>query len=274
MKNRILDKLRSRTGASISFALLLFLVCAVLCSVILTAATTASGRMSNMAETDQRYYAVTSAAELMKDVFEEHPTVSVVKIEKSWTDTTYQNGTVTGTTDAGVPDGETASAVYIVIDKTAAEISESDLITELTDSYATKTIQEDAARRVFNADESNTTGTLLSSRGLTITSTFSSTAGMDFDALAVDILEKLEAKGNIELTMYNKYKSGTTASDAGSRYKVILSLGADKNKTTNTKTETVSSAAIDENSYTETTKTTTTTITTLTWTLTGIKTNS
>ena len=68
MKNRILDKLRSRTGASISFALLLFLVCAVLCSVILTAATAASGRMSNMAETDQRYYAGTSAAELMKEL--------------------------------------------------------------------------------------------------------------------------------------------------------------------------------------------------------------
>ncbi|NLC32861.1 MAG: hypothetical protein GX781_06145 [Clostridiales bacterium] len=49
MKKRIMNKLRSRTGASISFALLLFLVCAVLCSVILTAATAASGRMSSLA---------------------------------------------------------------------------------------------------------------------------------------------------------------------------------------------------------------------------------
>ena len=271
MKNRILDKLRSRTGASISFALLLFLVCAVLCSVILTAATTASGRMSNMVETDQRYYAVTSAAELMKDVFEEHPTVSVVKVvetEYTTTYTTYTNG-VANDPVAGTP----TTKVYIV-DKKAADILESDLTTELTDSYTAKTIQEDAARRVFDADESNTTGTLLSSRGLTITSTFSTIAGMGFDALAVDILEKLDASGNIELTLYNHYDSKGAASSAGSQYKVILSLGADKNKSTNTKTETVSSTAINENSYTETTKTTTTTITTLTWTLTGVKTNS
>lgn len=270
MKNRILDKLRSRTGASISFALLLFLVCAVLCSVILTAATTASGRMSNMVETDQRYYAVTSAAELMKDVFEEHPTVSVVKVVETEYTTTYTNTNgVANDPVAGTP----TTKVYIV-DKKAADILESDLTTELTDSYTAKTIQEDAARRVFDADESNTTGTLLSSRGLTITSTFSTIAGMDFDALAVDILEKLDASGNIELTLYNHYDSKGAASSAGSQYKVILSLGADKNKSTNTKTETVSSTAINENSYTETTKTTTTTITTLTWTLTGVKTNS
>ena len=70
-------KLRSRRGASITFALLLFLVCAVLSSVIIVAASTASGRMSNLAETDRRYYAVTSAAELMKDLLKEP--VSIVK---------------------------------------------------------------------------------------------------------------------------------------------------------------------------------------------------
>ena len=67
MKNRILTKLRSRTGASITFALLLFLVCAVLSSVIIVAASAAAGRMSGIAEADQRYYAVTSAAELLRD---------------------------------------------------------------------------------------------------------------------------------------------------------------------------------------------------------------
>ena len=38
MINRIRNKLRSRTGASISVALFLFLVCAILSSVLLTAA--------------------------------------------------------------------------------------------------------------------------------------------------------------------------------------------------------------------------------------------
>ena len=60
-------KLQSQRGASITFALLLFLVCAVISSAVIVAGTTAAGRMSQMAEMDQRYYAVTSAAELMKD---------------------------------------------------------------------------------------------------------------------------------------------------------------------------------------------------------------
>lgn len=66
-ENRIKAKLRSKSGASITFALLLFLVCASLSAVILVAATTASGRMASIAGTDQRYYSVTSAAELLRD---------------------------------------------------------------------------------------------------------------------------------------------------------------------------------------------------------------
>ena len=59
-------KLGSQAGASITFALLLFLVCAVISSVVIVAATAAGGRLSKLAEMDQRYYAVTSAAELLK----------------------------------------------------------------------------------------------------------------------------------------------------------------------------------------------------------------
>ena len=59
-------KLRSRRGASITFALLLFLVCAVVSSVVIVAGTTSAGRMGDTAKTDQRYYAVMSAAELLR----------------------------------------------------------------------------------------------------------------------------------------------------------------------------------------------------------------
>ena len=58
-------KLKSNTGASIIMALLLFLVCAVIGAVVLTAGTAASGRVSGLTEMDQRYYAVSSAAELL-----------------------------------------------------------------------------------------------------------------------------------------------------------------------------------------------------------------
>ncbi len=60
-------KLRSRKGASITFALLAFLVCAVISAVLLASASAAAGRLSGLADSDQRYYAVTSAAQLFCD---------------------------------------------------------------------------------------------------------------------------------------------------------------------------------------------------------------
>ena len=68
--NRIRKKLASDRGASITFALLLFLVCAVVSSIVIVAATTASGRMSKLADMDQRYFAVNSAAQLLVDTLE------------------------------------------------------------------------------------------------------------------------------------------------------------------------------------------------------------
>lgn len=67
LKNQITRKLKDESGASITYALLLFLVCAALCAVIIAAGTAAAGRLAKIAETDQRYYAVTSAAELLSE---------------------------------------------------------------------------------------------------------------------------------------------------------------------------------------------------------------
>ena len=67
---KLKQKLKSQTGASITFALLLFLVCAVVGSVVLTAGTAAAGRMSELAKMDQRYYSVTSAAQLLRDTID------------------------------------------------------------------------------------------------------------------------------------------------------------------------------------------------------------
>ncbi|MCR5136624.1 MAG: hypothetical protein K6C12_05945 [Oscillospiraceae bacterium] len=99
-------KIKSERGASITFALLLFLVCAVLGSVILTAATAAAGRMAGMAEMDQQYYAVSSASELLKDwldgketTIKQDTTTSILK--------TYINGIQVSATDQDVSDGYT-----------------------------------------------------------------------------------------------------------------------------------------------------------------------
>jgi len=64
--NAMKNKIKSQKGASITFALLLFLVCAVISSVVIVAATAAAGRMSEQAEMDERYYAVTAVARQLK----------------------------------------------------------------------------------------------------------------------------------------------------------------------------------------------------------------
>ena len=78
------QKLNSQTGASISFALLLFLVCAVVGSVVLVAGTSAAGRVSRLPEMDQRYYSVTSAAGLLCDTLSGE-TVTLTKITTTTT---------------------------------------------------------------------------------------------------------------------------------------------------------------------------------------------
>ncbi|MBR6220465.1 MAG: hypothetical protein IKQ80_07875 [Clostridia bacterium] len=63
----IKKKLKSKRGASITFALLLFLVCAVASSVVIVAASTAGGRLSTVKEMDQRYFAATAFARTLND---------------------------------------------------------------------------------------------------------------------------------------------------------------------------------------------------------------
>ncbi len=257
MKNRILNKLRSRTGASISYALLLFLVCAVLCSVILAAATAAAGRMSKIAETDQRYYAVTSAAEALTDLID-GKTVSIVEVTTTTIKTTYKDG-VAGTPIEGIPETKT----YIVANKKASQISEADY-----KDFVDDTIPVDAAK---NASEMTAVN-----KKLKLTSAFSSAAGLDYDALAVTVNEAIDADGNVTLTLFNTYKAKAENSDDNSRYKMILSFGADRSETnssvTKTKNETLN--VVSETSYTVESEKTDTKITTLTWNLASIKTNT
>lgn len=97
-----MKKLKSEVGASLSFALLLFLVCATAGGVILAAGTTASGRLSGLSQTDQRFYSVSSAAALLEKelsgktvnivrtrVLKKEETTSV-SLEGTWS-TAYQN---------------------------------------------------------------------------------------------------------------------------------------------------------------------------------------
>ena len=81
MKRKIHNVLRSQTGASISFALLLFLICTVVGALVVTAGTTSSGRLANLTKMDQRYFSVTSAANLLADELN-NQSVTITRVRK------------------------------------------------------------------------------------------------------------------------------------------------------------------------------------------------
>lgn len=86
-------KIQSDSGASIVFALLIFLLCGVVASVVLAAATAAAGRVGGTAEMDSRYYSVTSAAELFREALDREGAVTIVRTQTTRTTvkTTYTN---------------------------------------------------------------------------------------------------------------------------------------------------------------------------------------
>ena len=93
---------RSQRGASIILALFLFLICALLASIVLAAASAVTGRHVQLAEMDQRYYNVSSTVSLMKKEVCDHVDDPVVIVceqtETRETETTYSGGTPTVST--------------------------------------------------------------------------------------------------------------------------------------------------------------------------------
>ncbi|MBQ6385537.1 MAG: hypothetical protein IJJ38_05130 [Lachnospiraceae bacterium] len=235
MKNRIKRKIGSRSGASITFALLLFLVCSIVCSVVLAAATAASGRMSRIAEDDGRYYAVMSAAELIRDQFrvtpseggpEEDMAVSLVKRTESVSVTHF-------TDDAGgepePQEDETAEKTYL-LKKRAADITEEDFRPEnqisgdgaagaglLSDSLAGALVQH-LAEHPGEAGEETLTLAVRADGG----------ADPDMDTLAAQVTEKIDADGNLEFVIRNT---------DGDPYQVIVTFGLTLQTNTDTKSK-------------------------------------
>ena len=112
LRKQIFNKLSSARGASLTMALLLFLVCAVVGSVVLAAGTAAAGRISERAQSDQRYFAVTSAAELLAKELD-GKSVTIVREETTTTTKvkTYTVGwnAVTGEETVGTPSEDSST---------------------------------------------------------------------------------------------------------------------------------------------------------------------
>ena len=83
----IKQKLKSENGASFLLALLAFLVAAMVCVTIITAATSSVKRVHSDRESQQMQLAITSAAQLVRDTMEEtkYSITTVTTTEKDGT---------------------------------------------------------------------------------------------------------------------------------------------------------------------------------------------
>ncbi len=61
------QKMKDKSGASITVALLFFMMCAIVSSILIATATAASGKIKQLESKDAGYYSVVSAAELLRD---------------------------------------------------------------------------------------------------------------------------------------------------------------------------------------------------------------
>ena len=78
---KVLRKLQSNNGATLMMALLFFVVCAVTGSMILLSASAAVGRIKDLKQRDQNYYAVRSAIKMY-----EKQMLALDKIDVTFTD--------------------------------------------------------------------------------------------------------------------------------------------------------------------------------------------
>ena len=270
----IRNKLISRRGASITFALLLFLVCAVLSSVIIAASTAAAGRMSRAAEMDQRYYAVTSAAEFLKDLMldDAKKEVSVVKVETYRTTDTYQGDVYKGSSTSG------PTQKFYLVEKGADAV---DLDWDLNDStqingtMSFSSLQGDLAYKIYQmmTAESGT----VSVPGAAKYTLSTSESGAD-NALAATINEMVDEDYGVTFTVYNTYDVKGSASAPGTRYTLELHFtfdGADLRNESDPKLITSTSDDyygyyVSEDVYCVDSTTTTYTIAPFTWRLDSI----
>ena len=73
----IKEKIKSESGASLSAGLLFFIFCAVICSVILSAATTAVGRIRKIKETGQDEITIDSIKNILTDKLDTIETITI-----------------------------------------------------------------------------------------------------------------------------------------------------------------------------------------------------
>ena len=253
IRDRLRKKLCSEKGASLSYALLLFLVAAAVGSVVLTAATSASGRLAGLAEADQRYYSVTSAAELLKERYDgQQVTVIQTKTWQTVTDYSFEGGASPGA--KGVPE-ETISI-------------NGQLLSPSTE-YRPDSLFADAAYRLYTADA-------LTEYPIVKRFTLQPASGGsdELQALTVSGIARIQEDGSVTIDLSSP--AGGTDGGASGRagvYTLRVMFGADKRERTDTITQSGTPLTDEEGSgYRIESITTQTDTAAITWKFEGIRT--
>lgn len=139
--NAVQRKLQDRSGATLTVALLFFIMCAAAGSVILAAATTSTGRLSELQASDQNYYAVVSAAKLIRDEIDGQ-TIGVKQTEMKTT-------TVTTKTDNGGTPDDTSDDTIVEETKITYTYSDPTFVYGTKDEHTNKLEFVDATGNVY-----------------------------------------------------------------------------------------------------------------------------
>ena len=134
-------KLQDRSGATLTVALLFFIMCAAAGSVILAAATTSTGRLAELQASDQNYYAVVSAAKLIRDEIDGQ-TIGVKQTETKTT-------TVTTKTDNGGTTDDTSDDTIVEETKITYTYSDPTFVYGTKDAHTNKLNFEPATGNVY-----------------------------------------------------------------------------------------------------------------------------
>ena len=230
MGRKMLNKLRSRKGASLTFALLAFLVCAVISAVLLASASASAGRLSGLVEADQRYYAVNSAAQLFCDALKDQKfTVNWTRevVNKTTTKVVYSKGNTT--TSSGGGTSETNYSVDMTCYPTESTeptykkgssletVREGSIMTEAVLYYiwgndiylASCNTLEDLVIKAFDTPFGKSKTWNFTIQQWSEPSPPGGGAGTATDVLPVDVDFKIETNGNITLRFRNQTSKAT-----------------------------------------------------------------
>ena len=262
MRERLKQKIRSRSGASIAIALLLFLVCAAVGAVVLTAGTAAAGHASQQVEMDRRYYSVLSAAELVRDQLDGQ-TYTIVRTKTDTVTETWTYGDDGGIVPGGLFHGDPtydSQCTYSYKDENGDADRSDSLLSEAVYQYvygeeSDYAISGYGTASGYDASPCNGKDDLVANMTLT-----------PGKALPVNMKADLKPDGSLLITLVNLTEDGEPA-PAGSAFKMELTMNAAFSDNSDAPSvHSSSSSKSERDTITVTTETVSTKTSTITWT--------